>query len=118
MVGDDSLCSQYPKPIGKIAALDQFMGSTYFEVDADYFSDERNLDIVLEFSVWANGGGGDCDSGTKLEVFTTEISHLCKFCRTLIVTNALSRCRRHCVLVLFKKDPAIVSKSRDIYLLI
>jgi hypothetical protein len=105
-------CCDYPKPIGKISSLDAFFGETYFEVNSVYFdpavtipvtesaetasSDETDK-IVLEFSVWANGGNGDCDSlededsttpTTRLDAyFATEISHLSKSFVVLIVTS-------------------------------
>jgi hypothetical protein len=106
-------CCDYPKPIGKISSLDAFLGETYFEVNSVYFdpavtgvavteSDETSGSaatdkIVLEFSVWANGGNGDCDSlededsttpTTRLDAyFATEISHLSKSFVVLIVTS-------------------------------
>jgi hypothetical protein len=100
-------CCDYPKPIGKISSLDAFFGETYFEVADVYFDPAVTGDvvtesadddkIVLEFSVWANGGNGDCDSlededsttpTTRLDAyFATEISHLSKSFVVLIVTS-------------------------------
>jgi len=69
-------CIEYPKPIGLIEGLEPFTGTTFFEFDVAQFSS-------LEFSIWANGGVGDCDSdgAIKLDVtiFKTEISELGKY---------------------------------------
>jgi hypothetical protein len=105
-------CCDYPKPIGKISSLDAFLGETYFEVATSYFgstgtgaaatesaltaSEDEINKIVLEFSVWANEGNGDCDrlgTVTKFSptVFSTDISHLSKFFVVLIVTSTHTR---------------------------
>jgi hypothetical protein len=43
----------------------------------DQFDLPANAEIGLGFSIWANGGEGDCNSGTRLlDVFDTEISEL------------------------------------------
>lgn len=77
----DSGYTSYPKPIGKINSLEPFYGETYFEISIDQLPiiTDPDSDIELVFSVWANGGEGDCDKlglETKLaETYvTTEIS--------------------------------------------
>ncbi|MGK3747124.1 MAG: hypothetical protein ACI90V_013987 [Bacillariaceae sp.] len=75
-------CCQHPKPIGRIESLDTFTGTTFFEVAEAQF-DLPNVEIVLEFSIWANEGDGDCDrlgTDTRLDdYFQTGISELSKY---------------------------------------
>jgi hypothetical protein len=77
-------CIEYPKPIGLIQGFESFTGATFFEVAVAQFEFDENENpkdagFFLEFSIWANGGEGDCDSGDKLDAFfDTDISHLSK----------------------------------------
>ena len=55
--------------------MEPFTGKTYFEFA------EAQIDF-LEFSIWANGGVGDCDSDDAIkldEFFVTDISKLGKY---------------------------------------